>query len=291
MSISAPNALSEGFDRPIFLLSSPRSGSTLLFETLRKARGAYSIGGESHALIETVPGLHPAQRGWTSNRLTAVDLTPEIGTELLRRFRFNLRDREGQPAAPSGPVRMIEKTPKNSLRIPFFQGLFPDAIFVFLYRDWRQTLASIIEAWSSGRFVTYPRLPSWPSPAWSLLLVPGWEQLRGRPLAEIAAQQWSLTINTLIDDLEAQPSTPIAALDYDALIADPDAAMRALSATVGLEWDINLGAALPLSPTTLTKPDSHKWRRHEQAILAAEPLVAAADARARAFLNHHIIRS
>ena len=37
------------FDRPIFIVSSPRSGTSLLFETLAQSPGLLTIGGESHA--------------------------------------------------------------------------------------------------------------------------------------------------------------------------------------------------------------------------------------------------
>ena len=45
------------FDRPIFIVSPPRSGSTLLFETLSSAPGLVTIGGESHNLMEQVPAI------------------------------------------------------------------------------------------------------------------------------------------------------------------------------------------------------------------------------------------
>ena len=45
------------FDRPVFIISPPRSGSTLLFETLAHAPGVFTIGRESPALIEGLPGL------------------------------------------------------------------------------------------------------------------------------------------------------------------------------------------------------------------------------------------
>jgi hypothetical protein len=61
--------------------------------------------------------------------------------------------------------------------------------FIYLYRDPRQVLSSMIEAWTSGRFQTYPQLPGWTGPAWSLLLVPGWRAFIGRPLHEIVAAQ------------------------------------------------------------------------------------------------------
>ncbi len=62
-------------DRPVFVVSSPRSGSTLLFETLARARDLFTIGGESHRVIESVAGLHPRDRDWSSNRLVAADAT------------------------------------------------------------------------------------------------------------------------------------------------------------------------------------------------------------------------
>lgn len=67
----------EQFDRPIFIVCTPRSDSTLLFETLAQAPGLFTVGGESHGLIERVSDFAPRLRGWTSNRLTPEDAAPE----------------------------------------------------------------------------------------------------------------------------------------------------------------------------------------------------------------------
>ena len=95
------------FDRPVFIVSTPRSGSTLLFETLAQAPGLYTIGGESHGVIERIPGLSPAARGWSSNRLTADDATPEAVEQMAAAFHERLRDRAG--TAPYGRARMPKK--------------------------------------------------------------------------------------------------------------------------------------------------------------------------------------
>ena len=50
---------------------------------------------------------------------------------------------------PLSRVRMLEKTPKNSLRVPFLARVFPEARFIYLYRDPRQVLSSMIEAWTT----------------------------------------------------------------------------------------------------------------------------------------------
>lgn len=269
--------------RPLFLLSSPRSGSSLLFQTLAQAPGVVTIGGESHALVETIGGLHPAQRGWTSNRLDAFDATPAIVAELKRRFQISLRDRDGRP--PARAIRMIEKTPKNSLRVPFFTAAFPDAEFLFLYRDVRQTLSSMIEAWSSGRFRTYPRLPDWPGLPWSLLLVPGWRALAGLPLPEIVARQWATTMTVLLDDLEALPRTRVISADYADVLAVPQETIATLCRSLGIGWDRQLSTTLPLSPTVVTLPSPDKWMRDAAAIDAVWPLVAEVDERARIALD------
>ena len=277
-----PAPYRDRLDRPVFIVSTPRSGSTLLFETLGQAPGLHSPGGESHWLIEDIDELSPAAHGWRSNRLTAADAAPEAVERLAKAFYDDLRDRDGMPA--EGRVRMLEKTPKNALRVAFFDAALPDAIFVYLYRDVRQTLASMIEAWRSGAFRTYPQLPGWTGLPWSLLLVPGWERLNGRPLPEVVAHQWATTTENLLDDLEALPREQVRALDYGAFLASPQASIERLAASLGLAWDLTLGPRLPLSVTTVSPPRPDKWRALEAAIEDVWPLVAEADARARAFL-------
>ena len=272
----------ERFDRPIFLVSTPRSGSTLLYETLVKAPALFATGEESHRLIESVPGLSPPYRGWLSNQLVANDALPDRAELLAAGFYRQLKDRDGRPAR--GRVRMIEKTPKNALRVPFFDAIWPDAEFIYLYRDARETLYSMMEAWQSGAFRTYPGLPGWPDGSWSLLLVPGWQQLRAMQLPEVVAHQWAITTEILLDDLERLGEGRVQAIDYGTFLDSPQSEMERIAAGLGIGWDRQLGDTLPLSKTTVSKPDRQKWRRLEQVIQSVWPIVEKADARARRFL-------
>jgi hypothetical protein len=269
------------FDRPIFILSAPRSGSTLLFETLAQSPDLTTIGGESHRVIEGISELSMPARNWQSNRLLGEDATPEIAEQLAQAFYGALHDREGNAAA--GTVRMLEKTPKNALRVPFFDAMWPDAEFIFLYRDARETLASMMEAWQSGYFRTYPRLQSWIGLPWSLLLVPGWQELNGLPLPQIVARQWATTIELLVSDLENLPAERVRAVNYSDFLADPAEVVAKLAGSVGIGWDRAIGGQLPVSRTTVSKPAPEKWRAVEGIIAEIWPLVAAADAKARRF--------
>ena len=272
------------FHRPIFIVSAPRSGSTLLFECLSKAPGLFTIGGESHALMEAIPQLGPAAHAWDSNRLGAADATPAAAAELRQRFFDTLHDRDGAKP-PAGPFRMLEKTPKNSLRIPFLATVFPEARFIYLHRDAGPTLASMMEAWSSGHFQTYPNLPGWAGLAWSLLLVPGWRDLIGAPLNRIVAHQWAATIRFMLNDLETLPRDRWVGCRYESFIASPQAEIAKLCAAMGLDWDTQLEQDLPLSGTTVSRPNPRKWRLRSEEIEAVRPIFNEEDRRSHAWLE------
>ncbi len=270
-------------DRPIVVVSTPRSGSTLLYETLEQAPHLFTTGQESHFLIEDMPGLSPQERGWDSNRLEASDATPERTEALSREFHRQCRDRDGSRA--EGAIRLLEKTPKNALRVPFFDAMWPDSTFVYLHRDVRETLASMMEAWASGGFRTYPQLPGWTGYPWSLLLVPGWRKLIGRPIPEIAARQWATTTEIMLGDLQALPPERVRVLTYEEFKAAPKAIVQSLAKSLDLDWDRDVGSTLPLSKTTVSPPRPDKWRRLEAQIDAVFPIVESADEKARAFLE------
>lgn len=280
--LGTPGAVADyEFDRPVFIVSPPRSGSTLLFETLAQSPDACTIGGESHGLIEgnTAAGvLGAAARGYESNRLDAGDATPEVVAALRERFRKRAFNRNGEQV--SGRVRLLEKTPKNALRVPFLAKVFPDALFVYLYRDPRQVLASMMEAWESGGFRSYPQLPGWTGLPWSMVLPPGWRDLVGKPLPDIVTAQWRSVTDILLEDLEALPPGRWSAARYDRFVAEPDVEIRRICTEVGFAWDRPLGSTLPIASHTVSMPHGEKWRRREHEILPRLPQLADTIARA-----------
>ena len=275
------------FDRPVIILSAPRSGSTLLFETLARAPGLYTIGNESHRIIEGWAGLGPERRGHASNRLLASDAGDAVARDLRAYFAGSLRDRDGRPPPAGQAVRFMEKTPKNILRVPFLREVFPDARFVVLFRDPRAVLSSMMDAWRSGLFVTYRNLPGWQGLPWSLLLVEDRERVNGRPLEEIVAHQWARGMSTLLDDLEAVPAGQWMSVRHEDLVADPQRQVRRLCAALGLEWDLDI-RHLPLSRATMTPPNPDKWRRNGDAVMRVLPLVRDVQARVERILGNRI---
>jgi hypothetical protein len=260
--------------RPLFIVAAPRSGSTLLFETLAASDQLCTLGGEAHWLIEGLAELRPGAPGVDSNRLGAEHVSEEIAERIVAQILAQSKDNRGRPLPADTPLRFLEKTPKNALRVPFFDRIFADASFIFLWRDPRENLSSIIEAWRSGNWQTYDGLDGFDGP-WSLLLPPGWPQQRGKSVEEIAAFQWEVTNRTLLDDLGALPRKRWSVVNYSDLIANPATIVQRLCDFAGVEFNQSLRervtAPLPLSRFTQTPPAPGKWLRNEAAILRVLP--------------------
>lgn len=282
--VAGPNintgAADPRFDRPIFVVNPPRSGSSLLFETLAQAPNVYTVGGESHGVIEGIRGLGVQAANFDSNCLDETHARPEIIAQLRQRFDELLRDRDGAQPGP-GRVRMLEKTPKNALRIPFLAKAFPEARFVYLHRDPRQVLSSMMEGWESGRFVMYRDLPGWRNERpWSFLLTPGWRDLNDLPLERLVAGQWMSAMQVLFDSLDKLPADRWTTARYDALLADPNAEIARICSNVGLDWDRTLGKELPLARHTVSQPSAEKWRGRAEEIESVWPSIEKMAARA-----------
>lgn len=285
-------------DRPVIVISAPRAGSTLLFETLARSRAIWTVGGESHRIIESFPELQTERHGFDSHRLDAARATPGLTRALREAFaaelvdsdgrRWSDRPREARPAA----ARFLEKTPRNALRVAFLDAVFPDARYVLLHRDPRENVASIIEAWRAPGFWQFRGdLPGWDRDEWCMLLPPGWRSLVGRPLEEIAAFQWRVSYEHALDDLEGIDPDRWTTLDFADFLSDPPGVVRRLLEFADLPPDPSLAEAVsrPLAPSSsvVTPPRPEKWRRFAAEIDRVTPSLRATAERltARAALD------
>jgi uncharacterized protein (TIGR03032 family) len=166
--------------------------------------------------------LEPENREWDSNRLTGADVEARAVEELRGRLKAGLTDTAGnRPGLDASGLRWVDGQPRNALRVPFLAAVAPDSQFVYIHREPSETVPAMLQVWETGNRVSYPELPDWPGPAWSLPLVPGWRDLAGRPLPEIVTEQWLRLTGTLLDDLEGLPPERWCVTDFKALLNDP----------------------------------------------------------------------
>jgi uncharacterized protein (TIGR03032 family) len=223
-------------ERPVFIVAPPRSGASLLLNGLREAPGVFTA--QPPGVLEPVFELKPENRGWDSNRLTAADVEPRSIEEIRQNLKAMLVDRQGgRPGIDPSGIRWADAAPRNALRVPFLHAIAPDAIFVFIYRQPRESLPAMLEAWRSGRWVSYPELPDWPGLPWSLPLVPDWRELADMELSQIVTEQWLRIAGTLLDDLEALPPGSWCVTDFSTLRNDPAREVERICEFVGLDAD------------------------------------------------------
>lgn len=267
------------FDRPVVILAAPRSGSTLLFETLRESSDFWTIGGESHGIFERINRFNPMSKYCDSNALSAEDAIPEIIDQMRIWFYQKLRNADGhtietvqemQDRAP----RLLEKTPKNALRVSLLNEIFPDALFIYLYRNPRENISSMMEAWQSGRFITYPALAGRGKP-WSLLLPPDWQSYHDASLEEITAFQWRAANEAILKELSRLDRHRWMAVSYGQQVHSPAATVQTIcdfcdvSATRILEA-FSSGQS-KLSRYTISPPSPNKWHSNAVALSRVIP--------------------
>jgi len=111
--------------------------------------------------------------------------------------------------------RLVVKHPGNSLRIPFIKKIFPDAKFVHILRD--------------GKDVTSSMMNGPTKYAWAYIRPPGWKYWKKHSSGVIrCAWQWMATISIINSDRKKIPSEDYIEIRYEDLIENPEKTMRLL---------------------------------------------------------------
>lgn len=259
-------------ERPIFIIGAPRSGTSLLFSILRRSTRLAHWPGEAHEVWEA--DYHPSLRGWESNVLTAADVTPEAAARIRRNFTLI-----------TGRKRtLIDKTPRNALRVSFVDALFPDARYVFLQRDGRDNVNSLVNAWRTPRYKTY-RLPvphSIPGADphwWKFVLYPGWREDVNGPLELVCAKQWSSSNDYALEASKKVGADRWIDVRYEDLVATPEQQIDRVMKFLDLPYEDVVRTQAQESKTTpinvVTPPEPGKWRRENpREIEAITPVIA-----------------
>lgn len=258
-------------DRPVFIIGAPRSGTSLLYSVLRSAPVFAHWPGEAHEVWEA--DYHPALRDWESNALTAADVDEKAAAKIRRAFFLVAGSRR----------RLIDKTPRNALRVSFVDAIFPDARYVHLVRDGRENVNSLINAWRTPRYRTY-RLdhsiegvdPEW----WKFVLYPGWREDSSGPLEVVCARQWASSNELALRDLKVVGERAVR-VRYEDLVDSPETEVERVAGFLDVPFDDGLRAKAAAVRTTpinvVTPPERGKWRKENpREIESIVPLIAPA---------------
>src|SRR4051794_16285942 len=99
-----PSAGPPRIERPIFVVAAPASGSRVLADALARSPSAWTAkpSDDGRPVIDSMPAVQAANRGWDADRLTGADT---MGGEFAERLRTKLGESlvgTGGGAAPAG---------------------------------------------------------------------------------------------------------------------------------------------------------------------------------------------
>jgi len=132
--------MSEGNEKRdfVFIIGSPRSGTTILGEILSRHP-------EICQWYEPYFVWDRHFRNSKHDERSALDATPKIRNQIYKDFLYYKKK--------MGARLVVDKSPRNSLKIPFILEIFPQVRFIHIIRDGRDVTLSINKEWTRRKNV------------------------------------------------------------------------------------------------------------------------------------------
>lgn len=204
---------------PIFILSTARSGSTLL-RAILNAHSQIACPPESN-LVAAFESAAFTIRNTVGSDSTLVDACRSIASASL-----------GEYARREGKIRWCDKSLYSLENVPILRSVFPNAQFICLYRDPLDTIASLLEA-SRWGYSSYGLEP----------------YIRAQPgnVVNACAALWVEKIERLLY-AEQELGDLACRLRYETLVLHPCASVERLCRWLSVEWEpamVDPGSFLP----------------------------------------------
>ncbi|MCC6680124.1 MAG: sulfotransferase [Phycisphaeraceae bacterium] len=227
--LSAP----DGFDHPVIVTGTPRSGKTMTADILEQS-------GEFKSLDEPIMIWNIGFGRRDDDSRSAEEATAKLCDAIRSACQHEIAGMDGK--------RYMEHLAYHCLRIPFTHRVMPEALIIHVIRDAREALPEMVYGWTYRDTLSKAirrrshsiRLSSLPWLAirfarnyFSSLLrgqrmswgprVPGLKDVTASASpAMLAAMQWRYMNEIAIRDLKQIPATQVLQVRHEQLIQDPD---------------------------------------------------------------------
>ncbi|MBE9171208.1 sulfotransferase [Pleurocapsales cyanobacterium LEGE 06147] len=258
------------FKTPIFILAAPRSGSTYLYELVRRMSYSYSFATENTPLwLRAFP---PHEMSTKSEYISLEDCSDErlnnFKSLLALKIVFDRKNFRVKPILENFISRKpiscyVEKTISNCFHVEAINLLFPDAIFIHLVRDGRANVSSMIEGWD--RFVNVNAVISKPASInhWSYPMPPEWHEQIEKPIEEICAWSWIMHNQCVLSSFKDRTNPNYLRIKYEDLRDNPMLVLKKISKHASIDISDTCLSYLnknPNSKTTISSPKPEKWK-------------------------------
>ena len=282
----------DSFDRPIFIIAPPRSGSTLLFESLTKCDGLHYLDREAdHIWWRIFPyDKMPYPCDYIGEEQVSVGNIRAIRNLTYLEAMRNRCVKHGKWARfhklrylfGFKRIRYLDKTITNGFHLDFLSHVFPDAQYIMLLRDPRANISSMIEGWGRREFSTPQLTPiirqlrTATVESWTYSAPPGWKDVVSLPLPHICAWIWRQHIEYALKFLQNTGQVRYV-VRYEDLVENSLQTVSELATKLGLvvtNSAVNYLKNPSLSRTTVSAPAPHKWvTNNREAIESVCPMI------------------
>lgn len=245
-------------DRPVFIVGSGRSGTTLLYELLAShpqvtwfsnwtnrfprlpylafLSRAYRSSAEKGYLspapaiegnkIYQFCGLHGIH--YEKQRSIDESDVPVVVTERFRRIIKKHQRYHNRP-------RFLHKNTNNSMRILYLQAIFPDAKFVHIVRDGRAVALSLLNV------AFWQDLELW----WSDYSPKMWSE-EGREPIHLCLLHWERQVQEILKASQELSQDQYIQVRYEDLVIHPQEIVREIIAFCNLPWNPSLDSVIAM---------------------------------------------
>ena len=270
--------------QPVFIIGSPRSGTTLLGDIL-------DLHPEIGRWYEPYFVLDHDFRRAPHDRRTAQDATPQVSAYLQRAFAQYAHGRRCRI--------VVDKSPRNSLKVPFLLAVFRQAKFIHITRDGRDTTLSIRQQWQQRQREAQKRFPGaalstlvGPQPLWRHKFQAVWFEIGGNPLnvltgrdllhrtrwdgrpgwgpqfvgwqeaiaavspLQFCAMQWERCVDSILQDKSLIASSQWHELRYEDFLGQPQQHLQAIFDFLQVSFPADFMRQMPVLKAT----NFDKWR-------------------------------
>ena len=262
-----------GANSPIFIISTPRCGSTLLYQVL--CRGAevaffsnlmsllprFSVRLSAASLARAalpndsypsgdygfLPGLYaPSEAGKIVDRWFDPDRVPEH-RDPVRRNVAAITRRTGRP--------LLIKSPSLALKLPTVLNIFPEARIIFLTREPTYVIQSLLKGQTNTRIA---------DDRWEGIRPPGFSDRSGDGVEAQAAWQVAELLRLIESAISVADAGRVARVDYGAFCDEPRGALAEIGGTLSIDVSpSNLPKSFPASQSQNVTDE--QWKKIIQA--------------------------
>ncbi len=269
--------MTEPLRPPIILIGNYRSGTTILQQLIGLHPGIVTWYEPKTLWLYADPGRR-------HDEFDERDATPKVAGYIRARFRRYQARHDGR--------RIMEKTPSNTLKVPYVHAIFPEATYLHITRNPFSYISSMELKWQRTRTLRGIRRSLAVTPPTQLPYYAGQlvehlfrkkvlkqkyvsmygpryrgieDDLKTQGRLRVIAKQWALCNKKAREDLARLGKSRVLSFRYEDLIANPDDMIRKIYGHCGLACSADI---LRQVRETVDPGRQEKWHRLDRQQLA-----------------------